>query len=402
MKLEPTVIYRNLVEFFIQNEGYVLVAVDQKESDTWLVKQGAKQYPIIRVSIGDKPSKNLFYLTQVRRSIGKILNIDNEILDLYITEAELKEQDQIRQVISFNEASVTSNKLDFSFKGINQVFTKTVIPKKSVWKLTLERFLTFKVTTIISLICIILYFVSESLGQIYGEGPAFVFLGAIYKHLLYGANQWWRLLAAGFLHGGLSHILLNLVAFTSLGRLSEQVYGAKKTLIILLSSIIVGSLSSLVTSGSNTVSLGLSGGLYGLLAATIIYFYRSRLIFVPGVAMQIIQIVAINIFISLLPGISFWGHIGGFIGGFLMTLLIEKGKKPKLWLANLVGAYLILISGLLLYAYRYDPHTELIINNVAINNQVIQMRRDFKLDYFADIMESKLIKYYEMKGWVSK
>lgn len=399
MKLGPITIYHNLVNFFVKKEGYVLVGVDRKESDTWLVKKQADKYPIIRISVSDKPTTNILYLAQVKESIGKILEVDNEILDIYITNEMLNQQDNIRQIFSFNEESVVEFKLDFSFKDISEVFKKMALPKKSFTDKLKENFLKYKVTSIISIIVIIVYFISENLIPVYGEGPTLVFLGAIYKHLIYGANQWWRLLAAGFLHGNFTHALLNLVAFSSLGRMSEKIYGSKKTALILFSAIFIGSLSSLVTSGSNTVSLGISGGLYGLMAAWIVYLYRSRLLFVSGVGGQVFSILAINIFISFLPGISLWGHFGGFIGGFLMTLLLEKGKKPKLWVINLVVAYLILISGLLYYAYKIDDQTELIINNIAINSEVIKMRRDFKLDYFADKMEIKLIEYYQEKGW---
>jgi rhomboid protease GluP len=49
---------------------------------------------------------------------------------------------------------------------------------------------------------------------------------------LIGAGQWWRLVTAGFLHGGLMHILMNSWVLFDLGATVEEVYGASRMYVI--------------------------------------------------------------------------------------------------------------------------------------------------------------------------
>ncbi len=399
MKSEASLIYYHLIDYLIKKQGYLLVAVDKKENDTWLVKRQTDHYPIIRLSVSDEPSDNVHYLAKVKTSIGQLLGIDHEILDLYITDKELIEHDDLRQISSFNRQSINLPDFKEIFSGVDVVFDLAAKKKRPGGFSLVTTIKQNKVTFGISLLVILLYLIQQWLIPRYGEGPTLVFLGAVYKHLIYGGGQWWRLISSGFLHGSIEHLLLNLVAFSSLGRLNEQVYGSKKTLIIMLASIVVGSLTSLVTVGSNTVSLGLSGGLYGLLAANLVYLFESRLILVRNVKIQVIQILLLNLFISLMPGISFWGHLGGFVMGLFITLLFSPASKNRWFKTNVILASCALIGGLVGFARYVDPNTELIINNIVINKRVVEMMSDFKLGYWAERLETRLEAYYQMKGW---
>jgi membrane associated rhomboid family serine protease len=148
--------------------------------------------------------------------------------------------------------------------------------------------------------------------------------GALVPEMVVRSGQWWRLIAAGFLHADLMHIGLNLYAFYGLGQLAERFFGAKR-LIIIYGLSLLGA-SSLVTlfSPLGTPTVGASGAIMGVLGALVALFwtYRQSLAGGRGLLNRLIQMALINIGIGLLPGISWWGHLGGFVFGTLVGLAL--------------------------------------------------------------------------------
>jgi len=107
-----------------------------------------------------------------------------------------------------------------------------------------------------------------------GNGEAFwnidvgtlVAFGAKYNAGL-AAGQWWRLVTAGFLHGGLLHILMNSWVLFDLGAQVEEIYGAGRMLVIYFVSTVFGFYASAVWSPAPSV--GASAALMGLIGAMI-------------------------------------------------------------------------------------------------------------------------------------
>src|ERR1035437_9070113 len=96
----------------------------------------------------------------------------------------------------------------------------------------------------------------------------------IYTLLRFGATsprfilggQWWRLLTAGFLHGGLMHIAFNCWALKDVGSHAEQEYGARRMTAIYLISTIGGFAASTMYGllrRADIPSVGASAGLFG-------------------------------------------------------------------------------------------------------------------------------------------
>src|ERR1700761_6025197 len=80
-------------------------------------------------------------------------------------------------------------------------------------------------------------------------------------------GQWWRLVTAGFLHGGIFHILMNSWVLFDLGAQVEAIYGAARMWVIYFIATVGGFyLSALLSPG---VSIGASAGLCGLIGAMI-------------------------------------------------------------------------------------------------------------------------------------
>src|ERR1035437_3996844 len=80
-------------------------------------------------------------------------------------------------------------------------------------------------------------------------------------------GEWWRLVTAGFLHGGLLHILMNSWVLFDLGAQVEEVYGANRLLVFYFLSTASGFLAS--AWWSPVLSVGASAGVFGLIGAMI-------------------------------------------------------------------------------------------------------------------------------------
>ncbi len=152
--------------------------------------------------------------------------------------------------------------------------------------------------------------------------------GALEHRLIFGDLQIYRIFTHMFLHIGLMHYMANSLSLYILGSRVERYYGSIKMLCIyLISGISCGILSGLL---SHSVSAGASGAIFGLMAAVFMYTKvtgRSM----DGFDNYIIVLFAIIGIGSgmLMTNIDNIGHIGGFIGGLVISRLLLTGDKNE-------------------------------------------------------------------------
>ncbi|MBF0201810.1 MAG: rhomboid family intramembrane serine protease [Desulfamplus sp.] len=141
-------------------------------------------------------------------------------------------------------------------------------------------------------------------------------------------GHWWSLIAAGWLHGSLIHILFNMAALYHIGRLIIMTYGIERMSVIYIVSCIAGFYLSYIAGVSLTI--GASASLCGLIGAAFHYGRTSRGPFARAVSETasgwIISIAIIGI---ALPGINNWGHGGGFAAGFLLARLMGHNDTSR-------------------------------------------------------------------------
>jgi rhomboid protease GluP len=131
-------------------------------------------------------------------------------------------------------------------------------------------------------------------------------------------GQIWRFTTPIFLHGSFLHIAFNMYALYSIGPGLERKYGRVSFLLLYLISGIFGNVISFLLTPA--ASLGASTAIFGLIAAQGVYIYKNRHLLGSAarpLLMNILFMVAINLFLGLNPGIDNWGHLGGLLGGFL-------------------------------------------------------------------------------------
>lgn len=188
-----------------------------------------------------------------------------------------------------------------------------------------EKISKYKATYILMAVNIIIYLisaiVSKNLFEI--DGYTLINMGAKFNPLI-NDGEVWRFITAAFLHGGLVHIGFNMMALKVIGPQVEQIYGLKKYLAIYFSSAIGGSLLSYMFS-PESVSVGASGAVFGLLGAMLVFGFKKKSVIGKSFMMNIIQVIVLNVVIGLsVPNIDNFGHLGGLVLGGLIALILYK------------------------------------------------------------------------------
>lgn len=149
-----------------------------------------------------------------------------------------------------------------------------------------------------------------------GEGEALYVLGAKFGPAIWQDHQWWRLVTAGFLHGGWLHILMNGWVLYGVGAQTEQAFGTPRFLVIYFAGTVGGFWLSAFQ--NPVLSIGASAGIMGLIGAMIAFGVGHRSAFGNSIRNFYIQWVVYVLAIGLIPGIGTdnWAHIGGLAAGF--------------------------------------------------------------------------------------
>lgn len=145
---------------------------------------------------------------------------------------------------------------------------------------------------------------------------------------LVAQGEYWRLVTAMFLHGGLTHVLFNAFAIVLFAPALEQMLGKFKFIILYFVAGIVGNIGSYFVDPTMS-SVGASGAIYGLFGLYVfMVVFRKDLI--DRASMQIVMVIfIIGLLMSFMQtGINLSAHIFGFIGGFALGPVILGNARP--------------------------------------------------------------------------
>ncbi|PKU70615.1 RHOMBOID-like protein 2 [Dendrobium catenatum] len=148
-------------------------------------------------------------------------------------------------------------------------------------------------------------------------------LGALVWDKVVNQHEGWRLITCIWLHAGVIHLLANMLSLVFIGIRLEKQFGFVRISIIYLLSRFGGSiLSSLFI--RNSISVGASGALFGLLGAILSELITNWTIYSNKAAslLTLLLIIAINLAIGILPHVDNFAHIGGFVTGFLLGFVL--------------------------------------------------------------------------------
>jgi rhomboid protease GluP len=166
--------------------------------------------------------------------------------------------------------------------------------------------------------------------------------GAKYGYNIFVEGQWWRLITAGFLHGGLLHIGMNMWVLFDLGVQVEELYGTARYLVFYFVATVCGFLLS-AWWAPNVPSIGASAGIFGLIGAMIALGLRDRSAYGAMIRSVYTRWALYGLALGILPaffGISFMdnaAHIGGVTSGFVIGYLAGtprlSGARETIWRA---------------------------------------------------------------------
>ncbi|WP_041673100.1 rhomboid family intramembrane serine protease [Sulfurovum sp. NBC37-1] len=217
----------------------------------------------------------------------------------------------------------------------------------------MKEFLRYKVTySIIAINSVVYLFSAFFSGSITDmDMQVLVDMGALYGPLTVLKGEWWRLFTAMFLHGGMTHILMNMVSLYIIGRGMEMYFDTKSYLSIYLFSGLLGGLVSLYIHPAS-VGIGASGAIFGVFGALAGFFIAHRKHLgkhTKAFMKEFTVIIVINLVIGFsIPNVDVSAHVAGTVVGFIGGYLLSKDPK-------FIGIYSGLMVLLMLAIMAYLP-----------------------------------------------
>ena len=366
-----------LVHYFVTVKNYTPIVVRGVKDEIWL-ENSNEPYKIIRInsnhihnneqlnfdffktkSIVKQIKKKTFSFTvntlNIFTDIGENVelkstkNIDNTFVDSFesIDKSGLLEvfPDLNDKIVKDKEGldfiiNVTTD-LNKKTEASNRIYEDTFKPKKIV------------VTKVIMLTCILMYLVTCVMDKNFFQFQVETLyaLGANAKYALQH-YELYRLIIYMFLHGSITHLIVNMYSLGIIGNQIETYFGKVKFIIIYLySGVIAGLLSAVINDG---IAIGASGAIFGLLGAMLYFGYHYRVYLGEALIKNIIPVIVINIAIGfLLPNIDNAAHIGGLVAGYLMAMTVGvAGKSQKQERINGIICSTILLAFLVYLLFR--------------------------------------------------
>lgn len=334
-----------LLHYFITEKGYNPIILHGAKDEIWLENLN-EEYEIVRIVSNyihndEQLNTDLFRTKQIVKKIKrKTFSFKMNTLSLFVNLgdsvnmnnisysnidcANLKSIKDIKNYTFITENYPTiTNEINSKEKGM-ELFMKITedINKKNIETSNKAEDVFSKKTPYITYILIFINILFYVLSIISNSFYNSMVLNS--SKILNG--EYYRLLSCIFMHGGIIHLLCNMYCLYVIGPQVESFFGKIKYIVIYLLSGIIGSLMSL--SITNSISLGASGAIFGLLGSILYFGYHYRVYLSQAIKSQIIPIIVLNLFLGfMLNGVDNAAHIGGLIGGVLVSMM--AGVKYK-------------------------------------------------------------------------
>lgn len=373
---EKDEIVMSLVHYFITEENYTPIMVKGVKDEIWLENMDGP-YRVVRINSNHIHNEEQFeydmlktksVLKQIKK---KTFSMSMNILNIFLDINKLPEKDykNMDMIYIDNLKSVPTNKvLTSAFKkiktnlstdeiDIEQLINKTEDVNRKTEKKNKVYEDVFKpkrmiVTPIIMMACILYYiYISfKTNGNL--SAVNLLYYGANYRPAVQ-AGEWYRLFSSMFIHAGVLHLMLNMYALYIIGGQMESYLGKIRYIIVYILSGLVGNLFSLIF--TNSVTVGASGAIFGLLGSLLYFGYHYRLILGNSLRHEVIPVILANLLIGLMiPGVDIWAHIGGLVGGVFATMAVGvPGKIHQRSIINGVICTLLLIGFLGYIVFYY-------------------------------------------------
>jgi membrane associated rhomboid family serine protease len=168
-------------------------------------------------------------------------------------------------------------------------------------------------------------------------------------------GEYYRLITAMFLHGGLLHVGLNMYVLWILGSMAEPAFGSARFVALYFISGFLASVASFWLGPVNQIGVGASGAIFGLLGAWAAFGFRRRdTAFGAAQLRWALLWIAINVFFGLsVSGIDNFAHLGGLVAGAAAGTVVEGVGPPRQRAAiRVIGLLALVLVGVVVAALR--------------------------------------------------
>ena len=340
-----------LLHYFVTVENYSPIVLKGAKNEIWLEKFDG-EYKIVRlvsnyIHNNEQLNMDIYRTKQIMKRIKKktmsfsinalsiFVNLgDNVELDLVSEDnidcANIKTTEDLKKYqFIMDEFPTITKKTNFKEEGLD-LFVKLTNDIGEVNKINQKQAedLFAKKDPIITKILITINIVIFILQLVLGWDVVANF-GANYAPFV-KSGKFYVLFTSMFIHGNLIHLLFNMYALYIIGPQVESFYGRIKYLAIYFGSGILGALLSDIFL-QNSISVGASGAIFGLLSSIVYFGYHYRAYLDTVIKSQIMPLIIFNIFLGIvIPNIDTFCHIGGLIGGVLVSMACGiKYKSSK-------------------------------------------------------------------------
>lgn len=369
-----------LLYFFITKHGYSPIVLHGAKNEIWLENLD-ENYQIIRIVSNyihneEQLNFDLFRTGKIIQKIKrKTMSLHLSTLSLFVNlgdnvniepythhnHVDCAEINTVKDLTKYdfimNEFPNIIKSTKFKEKGMELFvkITKDISDKNEKDSMKAEEVFKKKtpyVTYGIIGINILLFFATYLFGNGSEDSMTLLRFGANYGPLI-RMGEYYRLITSAFLHAGIFHLLLNCYTLYIVGSQIESFIGKAKYVLVYLFSALTGSLLSIIFNDS--IGIGASGAIFGLFGSLLYFGYHYRVYLGTVIRSQIIPLILLNLLFGfLLNGIDNAAHIGGLVGGMLMTMAAGiKYKSSRLEKINGVIISTLYFVFLIVLAFFY-------------------------------------------------
>jgi rhomboid protease GluP len=368
-----------LLHYFITEQEYSPVILHGAQNEIWL-ENFSSDYKIVRIVTNyihnnEQLNFDIFKTRQIAKKIKSktfsfsinvmsiFLNLgDNVVLEngeminkniSCVSLKDIKDLEKHKLIIDAfpdiaKETNFKEQGMELFVKITSEIGMKNETESKKAEEVFKEKkpVVTYGLIAINVIIFVLMYILGYGSTNV----ATLIRFGAQYKPLVLN-GEYYRLLTSAFLHIGIIHLLCNMYSLYIIGSQVENFYGKAKYIVIYLFSAFTGSLLSLLF--VDTISAGASGAIFGLLGSILYFGYHYRVYLGTVIKSQIIPIIFLNLLIGYLtPGINNFAHVGGLIGGILISKAVGvKYKSSKSDIINGIIMTIILTMFLIYMAF---------------------------------------------------
>ena len=345
---ERDLISMKLLHYFITKKNYNPIIVQGVENEIWLENLEA-EYKVVRIvnnyihndeqmdfdvfktkrmikKIKRKTFswkiKVLSILTDVGENVNRERKFDDVDIIYYTNEESLVKNDKIIEYFPDLSSNLQYSEEGFQLflkitEEINQKNRRDAMENDKILE-PKKPIMTYILLGIIVIVFLLRFFIDPN-ELVYWLGN---------QRDLVKMGEYYRLITCAFVHIDIVHLMCNMYALYSIGSLAESYYGKIKFTLIYFVSAITGSLLSIIM--SDTFSIGASGAIFGLLGCLLYFGYHYRVYFGSVLLNKIVPVIVLNLFIGfMIQGIDNFAHIGGLVGGFLISKAVGINSRDK-------------------------------------------------------------------------